>query len=175
FASLATEGAPAERVALGLTLGVGLGPPILVGLYQRAMTGGTPAERLAGIALGAAAVAALSGVCFRATASAFRPLGHAHPYSLRTNFRREGLMPALLTFCAQVPNPGFPARLPLGSIGRGVANPGVLFVASQAGSVASRLFAGRLADRHGRATVLGPALGGVALTLAGMTLANGWF
>jgi MFS family permease len=71
-------------------------------------------------------------------------------------------MPALLNFCAQVPNTGFSAFLPLWALGRGVANPGVLFVASQAGSVASRLFAGRWADRHGRAAVLVPALAGEA-------------
>ena len=181
FYTLSIEVAPPERrsevqgyVALGLTLGVGLGPPILVGLYQGATVHGTPADRLAGIALGAAAVAALSGVCFRATSSAFRPLGRAHPYSLRTNFRREGLRPAMLNFCAQVPNTGFSAFLPLWALGRGVAHPGVLFVASQVGSVASRLFAGRLADRHGRAAVLGPALGGVAAALAGMAVATGW-
>jgi MFS family permease len=181
FYALAIEVAPPGRrsevqgyVALGLTLGVGLGPPMLVGLYQRAAAHSAPADRLAGIALGAAAVAALGGLCFWATSSAFRPLGRAHPYSLRTNFRREGLRPALLNFCAQVPNAGFSAFLPLWALGRGVANPGVLFVASQVGSVASRLFAGRLADRLGRAAVLGPALGGVALALAGMALVTGW-
>lgn len=181
FYTLSIEVAPPERrsevqgyVALGLTLGVGLGPPILLGLYQGALGDDGPADRLAGIALGAAAVAALSGLCFRATSSAFRPLGRAHPYSLRTNFRREGLLPALLNFCAQVPNTGFSAFLPLWALGRGVANPGLLFVAAQAGSVASRLFAGRWADRHGRAAVLVPALGGVGLALAGLTIASGW-
>jgi len=181
FYTLSIEVAPFERrsevqgyVALGLTLGVGLGPPILVGLYQGATPAATPAARLAGIALGAAAVAALGGVCFGATSSTFRPLGRAHPYAVRTNFRREGLMPALLNFCAQVPNIGFSAFLPLWALGRGVANPGVLFVASQAGSVASRLFAGRWADRHGRAAMLVPALAGVAVALGGLAVATGW-
>ncbi|HZP37713.1 MAG TPA: MFS transporter [Methylomirabilota bacterium] len=181
FYALSIEVAPPERrsevqgyVALGLTLGVALGPPILVGLYRGAAADGTPADRLPPIALGAAAVAVLGGICFRATSSPVAPRGRAHPYSLRASFRREGLLPALLNFCAQVPNTGFSAFLPLWALGRGVPNPGLLFVASQAGSVASRLFAGRLADRHGRAAVLGPALGGVGLVLAGLTAASGW-
>ncbi len=181
FYTLSIEVAPPERrsevqgyVALGLTLGVALGPPILVGLYRSAATDAAPAERLAAIALGAAAVAALGGLCFRATSSTAAPRGRAHPYTLRTNFRREGLLPALLNFCAQVPNTGFSAFLPLWALGRGVSNPGLLFVASQAGSVASRLFAGRLADRHGRATVLVPAVGGVGVVLAGLATASGW-
>src|SRR6185503_17116178 len=98
----------------------------------------------AGIALGAAAVAALGGVCFGATSSPFRPLGRAHPYAVRTNFRREGLMPALLNFCAQVPNTGFSAFLPLWALG------------------------------HGRAAVLVPALAGVAVALGGLAVATGW-
>jgi hypothetical protein len=107
------------------------------------------------------------------TSSAFRPLGRAHPYSLRTNFRREGLLSALLNFSVQVPNTAFSAFLPLWAIGRRVGNPGVLFVGSQVGAVASRLGAGRLADRYGRRAVLVPAMIGVAVTLVGMTIATG--
>lgn len=118
-------------------------------------------------------MALLSCACFRATVSAFQPLGRAHPYALRTNFRREGLMPAFLNFCAQVPNTGFSAFLPLWAIGRGVGNPGILFLGSQVGAVASRLFAGRLADRHGQRFVLVPSMVGVAATLIGMSVAAG--
>jgi MFS family permease len=82
-------------------------------------------------------------------------------------------MPAFLNFCAQVPYSGFSGFLPLWAIGRGVANPGLLFVGSQAGSVVSRLFTGRVADRYGRRIVLAPAMIGVALTLAGMSAAAG--
>ena len=82
-------------------------------------------------------------------------------------------MPAFLNFCAQVPYTGFSAFLPLWAIGRGVGNPGILFVGSQVGAVASRLFAGRLADRYGRRTVLAPAMVGVAATLTGMSVAGG--
>jgi len=39
--------------------------------------------------------------------------------------------------------------------------------------VASRLFAGRLADRYGRRTVLMPTMVGVAATLMGMSIAVG--
>jgi MFS family permease len=181
FYTLSIEVAPAERrsevqgyVALGLTLWVGSGPPILVGLYRGFMLQSMqPPDRLALIAIGTATVALLSGACFWATSSTFRPLGRTHPYSLRTSFRREGLMPAFLNFCAQVPNTGFSAFLPLWAIGRGVGNPGVLFVGSQVGAVASRLFAGRLADRHGGRTVLAPAMVGVAATLAGMGATTG--
>ena len=120
-----------------------------------------------------AGAALLSGACLWMTSSAFRPLGRAHPYSLRTNFRREGLLPALLNFSVQVPNTAFSAFLPLWAIGRGVGNPGVLFVGSQVGAVASRLGAGRLADRYGRRAVLVPAMIGVAVTLVGMTIATG--
>jgi len=63
--------------------------------------------------------------------------------------------------------------LPLWAIGRGVANPGILFVGSQIGAIASRLLAGRLADRYGRRTVLAPAMVGVAATLGGMSAAVG--
>ncbi|HEY7204399.1 MAG TPA: MFS transporter [Methylomirabilota bacterium] len=180
FYTLSIEVAPAERtsevqgyVALGLTMGVGLGPAILVAMYQGVMPQAPPSERLVAVAVGGGAAALLSAVCFRATTSAFAPLGRAHPYTLRTNFRREGLLPAVLNFCAQVPNTAFSAFLPLWAIARGVANPGLLFVGSQIGAVASRLFAGRLADRHGRAVVLVPAMIGVAAALAAMSVASG--
>lgn len=181
FYTLSVEVAPPGRgsevqgyVALGLTLGVGIGPLILVALYQGFLPAGAlPPERLAAVAIAAAAVALASGACFWATRSAFRPLGRAHPYSLRSNFRREGLMPAFLNFCAQVPNTGFSAFLPLWAIGRGVGNPGILFLGSQVGAVASRLFAGRLADRHGQRAVLAPAMVGAAVTLIAMSVAAG--
>jgi MFS family permease len=181
FYTLSIEVAPAERtsevqgyVALGLTMGVGVGPAILVGAYQGLMPQGTPPERMVAIALGGAVAAFLSAACFWATTSTFEPRGRTHPYSLRTNFRREGLMPAFLNCCAQVPNTAFSAFLPLWAIGRGVANPGLLFVGSQLGAVASRLFAGRLADRHGRGVVLVPSMVGVAATLAVMGVAAGF-
>jgi MFS family permease len=181
FYTLAVEVAPAGRrsevqgyVALGLTLGVGIGPPVAVALYQsRLPEGGLPPERLAAVVIGAVSVALLSGACFCATVSAFQPRGRALPYSLRTSFRREGLMAAFLNFCAQVTYAGFSGFLPLWAIGRGVGNPGILFVGSQVGAVASRLFAGRVADRYGRRTVLAPAMVGVAATLAGMSAAEG--
>jgi MFS family permease len=182
FYTLTVEVAPAGRgsevqgyVAMGITLGVGIGPPVLVGLYQGFLPeGALPSERLAAIAIGAVLMALLSGACFSATGSAFRPLGRAHPYSLRANFRREGLMPAFLNFCAQVPNTGFSAFLPLWAIGRGVGNPGILFLGSQVGAVASRLLAGRLADRYGQRIVLAPAMVGVAATLIAMSVSAGF-
>jgi MFS family permease len=67
----------------------------------------------------------------------------------------------------------FSAFLPLWAIGRGVGNPGILFVGSQVGAAASRLLVGRLADRYGRRIVLAPAMGGVAATLIGMSVAVG--
>ena len=181
FYTLAVEVAPAGRgsevqgyVALGITLGVGIGPPVLVGLYQGFLPeGALPSERLVAVAIGAVSAALVSGACFSATLSAFRPLGRAHPYALRANFRREGLLPAFLNFCAQVPNTGFSAFLPLWAIGRGVGNPGILFLGSQVGAAASRLLAGRLADRYGQRIVLVPAMVGVAATLIGMSLAAG--
>jgi len=181
FYTLVVEVAPVERrsevqgyVAVGLTLGIGIGPPIAVALYQSLLPeGALPPERLGAVALGAVLLALLSGACFCATASAFLPRGRAHPFSLRTSFRREGLMPAFLNFCAQVPYTGFSGFLPLWAIGRGVGNPGLLFVGSQAGAVVSRLFTGRVADRYGRRIVLAPAMIGVAGTLAGMSAAAG--
>ena len=181
FYTLAVEVAPAGRgsevqgyVALGITLGVGVGPPVLVGLYQGFLTDGAlPAARLTPIAVGAVSLALMSCACFSAGVSAFRPLGRAHPYSLRANFRAEGLLPAFLNFCAQVPNTAFSAFLPLWAIGRGVGNPGILFLGSQVGAVASRLLAGRLADRHGSRVVLAPTMIGVAAILIGMSVAVG--
>jgi MFS family permease len=180
FYAMAIEVAPAGRrsevqgyVALGLTLGIGIGPPVAVGLYRGLQPEALPPERLAAIAMGAVAIALASGACFTATVSTFRPLGRAHPYALRANFHREGLMPAVLNFCAQVPNTGFSAFLPLWAIGRGVGNPGLLFIGSEVGAVGSRLLAGRLADRHGRRAVLAPAMIGVAAILMGMSVAVG--
>jgi MFS family permease len=92
---------------------------------------------------------------------------------LRTPFRREGVPAAFLNFCIQVPYTGFSAFLPLWAIGRGVGNPGLLFVSSQLGSVASRLFGGRLADRRGQRAVLVPAMIGAAATLAAMSVVAG--
>ena len=82
-------------------------------------------------------------------------------------------MPGLLNFCIQVPYSGFSGFLPLWAIGRGVANPGVLFVTAQVGNVASRFFGGRLADRHGSHVVLVPAMIGSAAALAATGIAAG--
>ncbi len=59
------------------------------------------------------------------------------------------------------------------AIGRGVGNPGLLFVSSQVGSVASRLFGGRLADRRGHRAVLVPSMIGAAVTLAATSVVAG--
>jgi MFS family permease len=175
FYTLTVETAPPARrseiqgyIALGMTLGIGFGPPVAVAMYQAAPPGG-PAERLAPLAVVTAVVALASGACFLAARSAFRPLGRAHPF--RAPFHRDGLVPALLNFCIQVPYTGFAAFLPLWAIGRGVANPGLLFVSAQVGNVASRLFGGRLADRHGPRAVFVPAMIGAAAALAATGLA----
>src|SRR5262249_32174293 len=114
FFTLVVEAAPPGRhgevqgyVALGITLGAGLGPLAAVALFQRFSPGTVPAERMTSVAFGAVAVALSSGVCFSAVSSTFRARGRAHPYALRTNFRREGLLPALLNFCTQIPNVAF--------------------------------------------------------------------
>jgi MFS family permease len=180
FYTLTVESAPAARrsevqgyIALGMTLGIGLGPPLAIAVYHSLpRAGAAPPDRLAVLAVATAVVALVSGACFLATVSAFRPLGR-HPFSLRTPFRREGVMPAFLNFCIQVPYTGFSAFLPLWAIGRGVGNPGVLFVSSQLGAVASRLFGGRLADRHGHRAVLVPAMIGAAIALAATSIVAG--
>lgn len=181
FYTLTVEAAPAARrsevqgyIALGMTLGIGFGPPIAVAAYQGLSSASTaPPERLATLAVAAAAVALVSGACFLATASAFRPLGRAHPYSLRTPFHRDGALAAFLNACVQVPYAGFSGFLPLWAIGRGVANPGLLFVSAQAGTVVSRLLGGRLADRHGHRAVLVPAMLGAGATLAAAGIVAG--
>lgn len=181
FYTLTVESAPAARrsevqgyIALGMTLGIGLGPPLAIAVYH-GLPGASaaPPDRLAILAVATAAVALVSGACFLATVSAFRPLGRALPFSLRTPFRREGVMAAFLNFCIQVPYTGFSAFLPLWAIGRGVGNPGMLFVGSQLGAVASRLFGGRLADRHGHRAVLVPAMLGAATALAATSVVAG--
>jgi MFS family permease len=178
FYTLTLEVAPPARisevqgyVALGLTFGVAVGPFTLLALYQALGSDGPSA--LAAIAVVTALASLVSAICFGMTSSPFQPLGRRHPYSLRANFRREGLVPGFLNCCAQVANSGFASFLPLWAIGRGVGNPGVLFVGSQAGAVASRLFAGRLADRLGRRAVLLPALAGVSAALASLGVVTG--
>lgn len=181
FYTLTVESAPAARrsevqgyIALGMTLGIGLGPPIAIVVYHGLSREiAAPPDRLATLAVATAVVALVSGTCFLATVSAFRPLGRAHPFSLRTPFRRKGVLAAFLNFCIQVPYTGFSAFLPLWAIGRGVGNPGLLFVGSQLGSVASRLFGGRLADRRGHRAVLVPAMIGAATTLATTSVVAG--
>jgi MFS family permease len=108
FYTLTVESAPAARrsevqgyVALGM---IGLGPPIAIAVYHGlSRESAPPPDRLAILAVATAVVALVSGACFLATVSAFRPLGRAHPFSLRTPFRREGVMAAFLNFCIQVP------------------------------------------------------------------------
>jgi len=127
--------------------------------------------RLATLALGTAIVALFAGACFLATVSALRPLGRAH--SFRAPFHRNGIVPAFLNFCIQVPYTGFSGFLPLWASSRGVANAGLLFVSSQAGNVVSRLFGGRMADRHGPRRVLVPAMIGSAAALAATSMGAG--
>ena len=179
FYTLTVETAPDARrsevqgyIALGMTIGIGLGPPIAVALYQAASPGSASAvERLTALAVPTAIGALVSGGCFLATVSAFRPLGRSHPF--RAPFHRDGLAPAFLNFCIQVPYTGFAGFLPLWAIGRGVANPGLLFVSSQLGNVVTRLFGGRLADRHGPHVVFVPAMMGSAAALAATSVATG--
>jgi MFS family permease len=179
FYTLTVEAAPAARrsevqgyIALGMTLGIGFGPPIAVAVYQGlSSANAAPHDRFSMLAVATAGVALVSGVCFLLTVSAFRPLGRTHPYSLRATYRREGLAAAALNFCVQVPYTGFAGFLPLWAIGRGVANPGLLFVSSQMGTVASRLFGGRLADRHGTHVVLAPAMIGAGTALVATSMA----
>jgi MFS family permease len=180
FFTLTVEAAPAGRrsevqgyIALGMTLGIGFGPPIAVAAFGLSRGGAASPERLATLAVATAVVALASGACFLATVSTFRPLGCAHPYSVRTPFRREGVAAAFLNFCIQVPYTGFSGFLPLWVIGHAVANPGLLFVSSQVGVVASRLFGGRLADRHGPRVVLVPAMIGAGGALALTCIAAG--
>jgi MFS family permease len=176
FYTLTVESAPEERrtevqgyVALGMTLGIGFGPPIAIAVYHG--LSGAPAERLGTLAAATAAVALVSGACFLATVSGFRPRGRAHPFSARALFRREGVPAALLNCCLQVSYTAFSAFLPLWAIGRGVGNPGLLFVSAQGGTVISRLFGGRLADRLGTRAVVAPALLGTAAALAATSAA----
>jgi hypothetical protein len=55
----------------------------------------------------------MSAACFLGTVSAFRPLGRGHPCALGATLRREGVAPAILNFCIQVPYTAFAAFLPL--------------------------------------------------------------
>src|SRR5258705_11802165 len=106
-------------VALGLTLGVGIGPPIAVALYQSLLPeGALPPERLAALAIGAVVIAPSGGARFLATPSPFEPLGRAHPFALRTSFPPERLMPAFLHLCAPVPHAALSRFLPPWPIGR---------------------------------------------------------
>lgn len=178
FYILTVETAPAARrseiqgyIALGMTLGIGFGPPIAIAVYHG--LAGASSDRLATLAVAVAVVALGSGACFLGTVSAFRPLGRAHPLSPRTLFRREGAMAAFLNFCIQVPYTAFAAFLPLWAIGRGAGNPGLLFVSAQGGNVASRLLGGRLADRLGARAVLVPAMIGTAAALAATSAGAG--
>ncbi|MGE5592859.1 MAG: MFS transporter [Betaproteobacteria bacterium] len=55
---------------------------------------------------------------------------------------------------------------------RGIRNPGVFFTVFALSMFATRTFAGRISDRHGRASVIAPGLAAIALgmaTLAGAT------
>jgi MFS family permease len=103
---------------------------------------------------------------------------HVSPPGARASVRTAGQLPpggvdAGGAQLLRAGNTGFSAFLPLWAIGRGVGNPGLLFIGSEVGAVGSRLLAGRLADRHGRRAVLAPAMIGVGAILVGMSAAVG--
>jgi MFS family permease len=79
------------------------------------------------------------------------------------------LVPGLLMLTIMATFGANIALLPLHASRRGLENPGTVFVANSIGLLLAQAFAGRVSDRYGRLTVVGP---GLLAAAAGMLLTS---
>ena len=100
------------------------------------------------------------------------------PWSLRTGIVAVDALPvAWMALCMGMAFGALSAFISIYALPRGLPNPGVFFMVQAVALLISRTFAGRLADRHGRATAIVPGIIVMAVGLALLPLAQGlpWF
>jgi MFS family permease len=96
------------------------------------------------------------------------------PWSLRTGIVTVDALPmAWMALCMGMGFGTVSAFIAIFSRSRGLQNPGFFFMIQAIALLISRIFAGRLADRHGRAAVIIPGIILMAVALALLPLAYG--
>ncbi len=121
-----------------------------------------------------------AGLAFLACAVSFfarerrrRPAGRRPTWSLRTGIvALEALPMAWTTMCLGMGFGPISAFIAIYASARGVENPGFFFTVQALALIISRPFAGRLADRRGRETVLVPGVALTALSLLALPWAG---
>ena len=96
------------------------------------------------------------------------------PWSLRTGIVTVDALPmAWMALCMGMGFGAISAFISIFAQSRGLRNPGFYFMVQAVALLISRVFAGRLADRHGRAATIAPGFILAALALALLPLARG--
>ena len=97
------------------------------------------------------------------------------PWSVRTGIVAVDALPAAwMALCMGMGFGTISAFISIYAQSRGLQNPGFFFMAQAIALLVSRTFAGRLADRHGRAAAIVPGIILMALALALLPLAQGF-
>ncbi len=100
----------------------------------------------------------------------------AQPWSVRTGIIAVDALPvAWMAFCLGMGFGAVSAFISIFAGLRGVKNPGFFFMVQAIALLISRVFAGRLADRHGRMAVIVPGTILASLSLALLPLAHGFY
>jgi MFS family permease len=95
-------------------------------------------------------------------------------WSLRTGIVAiESLPLAWTALCMGMGFGALHAFIPIFAQPRGLQNPGIYYMVQAIALLISRIYAGRLADRHGRTAVIVPGIIITAISLALLPLANG--
>lgn len=92
--------------------------------------------------------------------------------SIASLFGLEALFPSVTLGLGSATYGSIASFLAVYASSRGIRNPGVFFTTFALSMFATRTFAGKISDRHGRASVIAPGLAAIALgmaTLAGAT------
>ncbi len=97
-----------------------------------------------------------------------------HPWSLRTGIVAVDALPAAwMALCMGMAFGTIGAFISIFAQSRGIENPGFYFMAQAIALLVSRTFAGRIADRHGRAAAIVPGIVLMAAALALLPWAYG--
>jgi len=171
-AYLADISPPRRRAeAMGLfaaTMDVGLIVGPAVGVFIAAALG---FHRLFYFTAGLATLAFL--VSFLARERRPRPSGLRAPWTLRTGIVAFDALPVAWTaLCLGASFGPVMAFIAIYAQSRGIANPGFYFTVQAIALLLTRTFAGRLADRRGRAVVMVPGMLAIALALSLLPLAT---
>lgn len=169
---------------MAINIATGLGPP--VGAYlviasflrpaEQALSGVMPTVMDAGnfsvMFLTGALLALLALLMASLVHDSYHPKGIRRLPSMAGMFRRETVLPAVLSFSMTVPFACVLSLVPLYARDHGLVNPGLFFTVSSGMMLMIRVVSGRASDRFGRPKVFLPGLALVGISMLVMNAAT---